>query len=143
MNMNMHGMPQPCLGAGVGGGVGMPGRGVSPGMMQQASPQQMVPQQPPPQQQQPPPQQAEKIDNISRIKSLIGPLRESLSMTMKTAAQSLQQNNMADIGTNKGVDNAGAVPPRFDKHLEEFYSICDQIESHLVINCNMFLFYIN
>lgn len=133
MNMNMHGMPQPCLGAGVGVGVGMPGRGVSPGMMQQASPQQMVQQQPPPQQQQqPPPQQAEKIDNISRIKSLIGPLRESLSMTMKTAAQSLQQNNMADIGTNKGVDNAGAVPPRFDKHLEEFYSICDQIESHLV-----------
>lgn len=31
----------------------------------------------------------------------------------------------------KGVDNNNP-PPRFDKHLEEFYSICDQIELHLV-----------
>lgn len=31
----------------------------------------------------------------------------------------------------KGVDN-NTTPPRFDKHLEEFYSICDQIELHLV-----------
>lgn len=28
------------------------------------------------------------------------------------------------------MDNNSA-PPRFDKHLEEFYSICDQIELHL------------
>lgn len=119
----------------MGPGVGMPGGGVSPMMMQQTSPQQMgnvmgpgPQQQQPPQQPQPP---AEKLDNISSIKSLIGPLKESLARTMKAAALSLHQNNMTD--TIKGSDNASSVPPRFDKHLEEFYSICDQIESHLVM----------
>ncbi|XP_055688112.1 mediator of RNA polymerase II transcription subunit 29 [Lutzomyia longipalpis] len=118
--MNMHGMPQP--------GVVPSGVGVSPIMMQQASPQmgQMMgpagPQQPP----QPAP--IEKIDNISKAKSLVGPLRESLSATIKAAAQNLHHNNMTDIGTIKGDNSA---PPRFDKYLEEFYSICDQIELHL------------
>lgn len=46
------------------------------------------------------------------------------------AAQSLQHNNHTDNGTMKGVDNNPT--PRFDKHLEEFYSICDQIELHMV-----------
>ncbi|XP_018322544.1 mediator of RNA polymerase II transcription subunit 29-like [Agrilus planipennis] len=77
------------------------------------------------QQQQQPPQ---PLDNISKIKSLIGPLRESLSNTIKSAAQTLNQNSQIDIGSLKGFDNQ---IPRFDKSLEEFYSICDQIELHL------------
>lgn len=51
--------------------------------------------------------------------------------TLKTAAQLLQHNNMIDNGTVKGLDSSNQQPPRFDKHLEEFYSICDQIELHL------------
>jgi hypothetical protein len=40
---------------------------------------------------------------------------------------------MISLNFRKGVD----VPiPRFDKVLEEFYSICDQIELHLVRNNN-------
>lgn len=35
----------------------------------------------------------------------------------------------------KGVDNQ--IPP-FDKNLEEFYSICDQIELHLVRICHIY-----
>lgn len=38
---------------------------------------------------------------------------------------------MIDNGTVKGIDSSNQQPPRFDKHLEEFYSICDQIELHL------------
>ncbi|KAG5887428.1 hypothetical protein JTB14_024627 [Gonioctena quinquepunctata] len=72
--------------------------------------------------------QQQPLDNISKIKSLIGPLRESLSNTIKTAAQTLNQNSQVDAGIQKGVD---VQIPRFDKNLEEFYSICDQIELHL------------
>ncbi|EFA01132.1 mediator of RNA polymerase II transcription subunit 29 [Tribolium castaneum] len=93
---------------------------VGMGMIPQPNPQQ------PQQQQQQQPHQP--LDNISKIKTLIGPLRESLSNTIKTAAQTLNQNSQVDAGSLKGVD----VPiPRFDKNLEEFYSICDQIELHL------------
>lgn len=52
-------------------------------------------------------------------------------MTLKTAAHLLQYNNLIDNGPIKGIDNSNQTPPRFDKHLEEFYSICDQIELHL------------
>lgn len=101
-------------------------------------------------------QQTEKLDNISKVKSLASPLRESLAVsklnknlllsifyeiiirfvsyvwtqaTLKTAAQLLQHNNLTDNGATKGIE--GTTQPRFDKHLEEFYSICDQIELHL------------
>ncbi|CAH1171314.1 unnamed protein product [Phaedon cochleariae] len=90
---------------------------------QQQNPQQQVVQQQAQQQQ---PQQP--FDNISKIKSLVGPLRESLSNTIKTAAQTLNQNSQVDGGSQKGID---IQIPRFDKNLEEFYSICDQIELHL------------
>uniref|UniRef100_A0A2C9GUH5 Mediator of RNA polymerase II transcription subunit 29 n=1 Tax=Anopheles culicifacies TaxID=139723 RepID=A0A2C9GUH5_9DIPT len=73
-------------------------------------------------------QQTEKVDNISKVKVLVGPLRDALSTTIKTAAQLIQQNTLADAGS-KTVDLNNA--PRFDKHLEEFYSICDQIELNL------------
>ncbi|KAF5304426.1 hypothetical protein FQR65_LT07956 [Abscondita terminalis] len=83
---------------------------------------------PQPQQQQQQQQPPQPLDNISKIKTLIGPLRESLSNTIKTAAQTLNQNSQVDVGSLKGVD---VQIPRFDKCLEEFYSICDQVELHL------------
>lgn len=52
-------------------------------------------------------------------------------MTLKTAANLVHYNQMIDNGPIKGIDNSNQAPPRFDKHLEEFYSICDQIELHL------------
>ncbi|XP_050301075.1 mediator of RNA polymerase II transcription subunit 29 [Anthonomus grandis grandis] len=75
-------------------------------------------------QQQPP----QPLDNISKIKSLVGPLRDTLALTIKTAAQTLNQNSQIDSGSQKAPD---IQIPRFDKNLEEFYSICDQIELHL------------
>lgn len=52
-------------------------------------------------------------------------------MALKLAAQLLQHNSLTDNGTSKGIESSSQQPPRFDKHLEEFYSICDQIELHL------------
>ncbi|RZF48158.1 hypothetical protein LSTR_LSTR009847 [Laodelphax striatellus] len=78
-----------------------------------------------PQMQQQPAQ--EKLDNISKVKSLVGQLRETLILTLKTAANTLVQNNLVDVGNMKQC----MVAPRFDKVLEEFYSICDQMELHL------------
>lgn len=74
--MNMHGVGLNQQ-AGGSGGVGMP-MAVPGGIMQQASPQQLQQQQVmPPQPQQP----LEKLDNISKVKSLVGPLRESLTVS--------------------------------------------------------------
>ncbi|XP_058448100.1 mediator of RNA polymerase II transcription subunit 29 [Malaya genurostris] len=137
-SMGMH-MQQSGVGpGGPGGSVGIAGPvGVSPVMMQSpqmqqqqaAQQQQQQQQQQQAQSQQQQAQQTEKVDNISKVKGLVGPLRDALSTTIKTAAQLLQQNNLNDAGT-KGSDMSASTP-RFDKHLEEFYSICDQIELNL------------
>ncbi|KAK2706919.1 mediator of RNA polymerase II transcription subunit 29-like isoform X2 [Artemia franciscana] len=70
----------------------------------------------------------QRIDPIQKAKALIWPLKENLSAAMKLAAQNLQQNNMIDLATGKASDNA---PPRYDRQLEEFYAICDQLELNL------------
>jgi len=80
------------------------------------------------QMQQPQQQAPQPLDNITKIKSLVVPLRETLALTIKTAAQTLNQNSQIDSGSQKAPD---IQIPRFDKNLEEFYSICDQIELHL------------
>ncbi|XP_055607909.1 mediator of RNA polymerase II transcription subunit 29 [Uranotaenia lowii] len=141
--MGMH-MQQPgVVPGGPGGPVGMPGGpvpgvGVSPVMMQSpqmqqqqqaAQQQQQAAQAQQQQQQQQQAQQPEKVDNISKVKGLVGPLRDALFTTIKSAAQLLQQNNLNDAGTKGGDMSTGT--PRFDKNLEEFYSICDQIELNL------------
>ncbi|XP_034480011.1 mediator of RNA polymerase II transcription subunit 29 [Drosophila innubila] len=108
---------------------------VSP--MMQSSPQPMMPSGPPgpvpmqqqQHQQQQQQQQAEKLDNISRVKSLLGPLRESMFLTIRSSAFTLQQNNLAD-NLKRDTGGHGHVP-RFDKHLEDFYACCDQMELHL------------
>ncbi|XP_058822152.1 mediator of RNA polymerase II transcription subunit 29 [Topomyia yanbarensis] len=131
-SMGMHMQQSGVVPGGPGGSVGIAGPvGVSPVMMQspQMQQQQAAQQQQQQAQSQQQAQQTEKVDNISKVKGLVGPLRDALSTTIKTAAQLLQQNNLNDAGT-KGTD-LGASTPRFDKHLEEFYSICDQIELNL------------
>jgi len=56
-----------------------------------------------PQQQQqqhpPPPQEQPKLDNISKAKALIVPMKDSLQNVMKTAAQAIAINNMIDSGS--------------------------------------------
>ncbi|EDW77520.1 uncharacterized protein Dwil_GK24513 [Drosophila willistoni] len=108
-----------------------------PPMMQvmQSSPQPMMPGSgsgpvPVQHQQQQQQQQAEKLDNISKVKSLLAPLRESMFLTIRSSAFTLQQNNLAD-NLKRDTTAHGHHNPRFDKHLEDFYACCDQIELHL------------
>lgn len=82
-----------------------PNPGIGPGMQQNPnmlqSPQMVNPQQQQ-QQQQPQPGLAhpvEKADSITKAKNLIGPLRDSLSSTLKAASQTLHHNNLTDVGT--------------------------------------------
>ncbi|GAB6030343.1 hypothetical protein CHUAL_006008 [Chamberlinius hualienensis] len=76
-----------------------------------------------------PPQHDIKMDNISKVKSLIWPLKESLAVCMRVAAGNIHHNSAVDAG-GKGADQ---LPSRFDKSLEEFYSICDQVELNLKV----------
>ncbi|CAG9112887.1 hypothetical protein JYU34_005243 [Plutella xylostella] len=121
--MNMH-VPMNAVAGAPNVGMQMP---VTGPIMQQPSPQQMQQQQ---MQQQPMPQQPQqdKMDNISKVKTLMGSLRESIPMTLKSAAQVLHQNYNVDSVSQKGIENP---VPRFDKNLEEFFSLCDQMELHL------------
>lgn len=71
--MNMH-VPMNTVGATSNVGMQMPVPGT---IMQQPSPQQMQPQQVPQQA-----QQQDKMDNISRVKTLMGSLRESIPVSI-------------------------------------------------------------
>nr|XP_045234370.1 mediator of RNA polymerase II transcription subunit 29 isoform X1 [Macaca fascicularis] len=73
-------------------------------------------------------QQQQDFDPVQRYKMLIPQLKESLQTLMKVAAQNLIQNTNIDNG-QKSSD--GPIQ-RFDKCLEEFYALCDQLELCLV-----------
>ncbi|CAG4959750.1 unnamed protein product [Colias eurytheme] len=118
MNMHVPMNPGGAMGPAPNVPMQMP---VSGQIMQQPSPQQMQPAMPQQTQQ-------DKMDNITKVKTLMGSLRESLPMTLKSAAQILHQNHSVDCNTQKGLENPAS---RFDKNLEEFFSLCDQMELHL------------
>ncbi|RUS73812.1 hypothetical protein EGW08_018429 [Elysia chlorotica] len=93
----------------------------------QGNPQQ--PQHPGPAQvQQAHPQQPDNrpLDPITRFRTLLPRLKESLVNLFKTGAHLFYQNAHQDTGAQK--DN---VNGRFEKCLEEFYAICDQLEISL------------
>ncbi|XP_043918062.1 mediator of RNA polymerase II transcription subunit 29 isoform X2 [Protopterus annectens] len=69
-------------------------------------------------------QQQQDFDPVHRFRLLIPQLKECLQNLMKIAAQNLVQNTNIDNG-QKSSD--GPVQ-RFDKSLEEFYALCDQVE---------------
>ncbi|XP_058793403.1 mediator of RNA polymerase II transcription subunit 29 [Phymastichus coffea] len=115
MNMNIPGMQQP-------GPMGM-NQMVQPNTVPMGPAQHgMHPQA----QMQQPQQPQEKGDSISKVKGLVSQLRDSLSVALKTAGHTLLTNSLID--TSKSTE-----PPdqRFNKSIEEFYSICDQMELHL------------
>ncbi|XP_044161554.1 mediator of RNA polymerase II transcription subunit 29 [Bufo gargarizans] len=69
-------------------------------------------------------QQQQEFDPVQRYRMLIPQLKESLQNLMKIAALNLAQNTNIDNGQKIG---DGSVQ-RFDKSLEEFYALCDQLE---------------
>lgn len=94
-------------------------------MPQQQMVQQPQPQQPPPQQQ----QQRQEERLISKAKELLPTLKDKWASTSKEAVLKLQSNN----------PNATSVytEGKFESNLEDFLSVCDQIELNLksAIDC--------
>ncbi|XP_061300197.1 mediator of RNA polymerase II transcription subunit 29, partial [Pezoporus flaviventris] len=68
--------------------------------------------------------QAQDVDPGQRLRVLLPQLKESLATLMKVAAQNLVQNSSIDNGQK----SAEGPLQRFDKSLEEFYALCDQLE---------------
>ncbi|XP_032870185.1 mediator of RNA polymerase II transcription subunit 29 isoform X2 [Amblyraja radiata] len=69
-------------------------------------------------------QAQQQDDSVAKFKLLIPQLKDSLQNLMRIAAQNLSQNTTIDNG-QKSNDTA---LQRFDKSLEEFYALCDQVE---------------
>ncbi|XP_046364344.1 mediator of RNA polymerase II transcription subunit 29-like [Haliotis cracherodii] len=89
--------------------------------MSQGQPQQ----QPQPPQ---PPQQPTDVDPVAKFKSLLLPrLKESLATLFKVAGQAFNQNAQQDSGFKP----AEGHQQKFEKSLEEFYGVCDQVEVSL------------
>ncbi|XP_034081462.1 mediator of RNA polymerase II transcription subunit 29 isoform X1 [Gymnodraco acuticeps] len=86
-----------------------------PGLQQQASLQQ---------QQQQLLSQQQDFDPVHRFKMLIPQLKESLQNVMKIASLNLAHNTTID----NGIKSSDTTVQRFDKSLEEFYALCDQLE---------------
>ncbi|KAK7591136.1 hypothetical protein V9T40_002749 [Parthenolecanium corni] len=73
--------------------------------------------------------QDDKFYIIQRVKALTAQLQEILNNTTRTAAQAIHIGNLIDSGSLKHIDTTN--PPRFDKCIEDFYAVCDQIENNL------------
>ncbi|XP_028920644.1 mediator of RNA polymerase II transcription subunit 29 isoform X1 [Ornithorhynchus anatinus] len=78
-------------------------------------------------------QQQQDFDPVQRYKLLIPQLKESLQNLMKVAAQNLVQNTNIDNGHLPSASpccrkSSDGALQRFDKSLEEFYALCDQLE---------------
>jgi len=75
------------------------------------------------------------IDPVGRFQELVPQLQEALSNLMQTAAAVFHQNSQADTCSQKSSE---MTVQRVEKCLEDFYSICDQIELQLrlAIECS-------
>jgi signal recognition particle GTPase len=89
--------------------------------------QQNMQQQQQQQQQQQMHQQQDAVDPVTKFRQLLPRLKETLQKLLLSAAHIFNQNVLVD-GCMKNVETQ---MPRFDKSLEEFYAICDQIELNL------------
>ncbi|XP_024132988.1 mediator of RNA polymerase II transcription subunit 29 isoform X2 [Oryzias melastigma] len=66
--------------------------------------------------------QQQDIDPVHKFRMLIPQLKESLQNLMKIASMNLSYNTSIDNGISD------TSVQRFDKSLEEFYALCDQLE---------------
>ncbi|XP_026860481.1 mediator of RNA polymerase II transcription subunit 29 isoform X1 [Electrophorus electricus] len=75
------------------------------------------------------------FDPVHRFKMLIPQLKESLQNVMNIASQNFAHNTAIDNGVAERAEKPlsqrksnDATVQRFDKSLEEFYALCDQVE---------------
>ncbi|XP_062872973.1 mediator of RNA polymerase II transcription subunit 29 isoform X2 [Trichomycterus rosablanca] len=79
--------------------------------------------------------QQQDFDPVHRFKMLIPQLKESLQNVMSIASQNFVHNSGIDNGITVRAENplsprknSDTTVQRFDKSLEEFYALCDQLE---------------
>uniref|UniRef100_A0A3P8QEM6 Mediator of RNA polymerase II transcription subunit 29 n=1 Tax=Astatotilapia calliptera TaxID=8154 RepID=A0A3P8QEM6_ASTCA len=70
--------------------------------------------------------QQQDFDPVQRFKMLIPQLKESLQNVMRIASLNLAYNTTIDNGIK--TSDTSVTLQRFDKSLEEFYALCDQLE---------------
>lgn len=73
-------------------------------------------------------QEQQRYDNVVKVRMLVGSLKDSLSEVVRVAAMNIYHTAAVDNGVRASSEGP---PPRLDKALEEFYSICNQIELNL------------
>ncbi|KAK3092795.1 hypothetical protein FSP39_007293 [Pinctada imbricata] len=78
-------------------------------------------------------QQQADLDPVVRFKLLIPRLKESLVNLMRISGQSLHKGSMAEEP-----QSTSDTQQKFEKALEEFYSVCDQVEVNLYALRNVF-----
>ncbi|XP_050406604.1 mediator of RNA polymerase II transcription subunit 29 [Patella vulgata] len=102
-----------------------------------ATPMQVQNQQGPPQQAPNPAQAAQlqhaEIDPVAKFKNLLPRLKESLGILFKSAGEVFRYHATQDSGTRPG----DSPQQKFEKSLEEFYALCDQIEINLKLALEM------
>ncbi|XP_075723657.1 mediator complex subunit intersex [Rhipicephalus microplus] len=71
-----------------------------------------------------------KFDNVAKVKALVWSLKDALSNLVRVAATNIYHTAAVDNGVRANTSDESA-PPRLDKALEDFFSICNQIELNL------------
>uniref|UniRef100_A0A0K8RGP9 Mediator of RNA polymerase II transcription subunit 29 n=1 Tax=Ixodes ricinus TaxID=34613 RepID=A0A0K8RGP9_IXORI len=71
-----------------------------------------------------------KFDNVAKVKALVWSLKAALSSLVRVAATNIYHTAAVDNGVRSNSSDESA-PPRLDKSLEDFFSICNQIELNL------------
>ena len=81
-----------------------------------------------PQQSAPPNIQLEQTEPIAKVKNILPLLKEALINLMQVSSQNVAKSISVD-DMQKGVD--ASTVPSFNKCLEQFYTLCDQLELQL------------
>ncbi|XP_077537962.1 mediator complex subunit intersex [Haemaphysalis longicornis] len=71
-----------------------------------------------------------KFDNVAKVKALVWSLKDALSNLTRVAATNIYHTAAVDNGVRSNTSDE-STPPRLDKALEDFFSICNQIELSL------------
>ncbi|KAH6926729.1 hypothetical protein HPB50_021248 [Hyalomma asiaticum] len=79
-----------------------------------------------------------KFDNVAKVKALVWSLKDALSNLVRVAATNIYHTAAVDNGVRANTSDE-STPPRLDKALEDFFSICNQIELNLVPNLSQHL----
>lgn len=71
-----------------------------------------------------------KFDNVVKVKALVWSLKEALATLVQVAADNINHTSAVDNGMRPSSKEESTLK-RLDKTLEDFFSVCNQIELNL------------